>query len=150
MITDWRGRRCRCSIGGNQGPLATLGITGESSSFLILSEAFPRRLDAGESEIGRVRTNAGHLRPVTQDLTSLLRLFETIADATQGLEIARMPGVGFDLLAQSAHIDIDGAWGDERGFFPDGIEQLVAGEHATEMTCQIFQQAELAHRGENR
>src|ERR1700679_603217 len=119
MITDWRGRRCRCSIGGNQGPLATLGITGESSSFLILSEAFPRRLDAGESEIGRVRTNAGHVSPVTQELTCLLRHLIPIPDATQGIEIARMLRFGFDILAHSAHIDIDGAWGNERGFFPD-------------------------------
>src|SRR5579863_2134109 len=60
-----------------------------------------------------------------------------------------MTRVEFDFFAQTANVDVDGARGDERSFFPDGVEELVAGEDTPAMGGEVLEQAELAHRGED-
>src|SRR6266496_2632199 len=77
----------------------------------------------------------------------LLRQFEAVADATQGLQILWMARVELNFLAEAADVDIDRSRGDERGVPPHGIEQLIASHNAAAMGCQVFQKTEFAHGG---
>ena len=72
---------------------------------------------------------------------------ETVAGPAHGLKIARDFGVGLDLLADAADVDIDGARRDEAGVAPDGVEEVVAAEDAAGMTGEIVEQAELGGGG---
>ena len=75
--------------------------------------------------------------------------FEAVTDSAQGFQIARMTGIAFDFFAQPADENVDRARSDEGPFFPDGIKQLVAGEDASAVAGEIFEQAELADCGEH-
>ena len=75
--------------------------------------------------------------------------FETISDAAQGLEILRMAGIGLNLFAQAADVNIDRTRGDKGSLLPDGIEQLIAREDTAAVGGEIFEQAEFANRGKN-
>src|ERR1700722_5643095 len=57
-----------------------------------------------------------------------------------------MPGIAFDLLAQTADEYIDRTRSYKRAFFPDRIKQLIAGKDASAMTSKILEQAKLANR----
>src|ERR1700722_978675 len=60
-----------------------------------------------------------------------------------------MAGVQFDFFAEAADIDVYRSWCDEGSFFPDGVEQLIAGQDAAAMGGEIFQQTKFAHGGED-
>src|SRR4029077_9602427 len=75
--------------------------------------------------------------------------FEVIADTTERFQILRVAGIAFNLFAQAADVDIDGARGDEGSLLPDGIEELIAGEDAAAMRGQILEQAKLADGGQD-
>ena len=68
---------------------------------------------------------------------------EAVSGAANGFQIARVLGVGLDLFADAADIDVDRARGDVRGITPDGIEKMVAAEDASFMASEIIEQAEL-------
>lgn len=56
-----------------------------------------------------------------------------------------MARIALDLLAQAAHKNINRARRHERAFFPDRIKKLVAGEDASTMADEVFEEPELAH-----
>src|SRR5579862_3922436 len=60
-----------------------------------------------------------------------------------------MPRVAFNLFAQAPHEYINRPRSYERSFFPNGIEQLVAGKDASAVSRKIFQKPELADSGKN-
>ncbi len=80
----------------------------------------------------------------------LLRDFEAVSDAAQGLEILGMAGIGLDLLAQTADVNVNRAGSDEGSFLPDGVEQLIARQNAAAMRGEVFQQAKFTNRGRER
>src|SRR5208282_2736992 len=61
-----------------------------------------------------------------------------------------MPWIGFDFLPQTPHKDVDRARGHKRPFFPDGIEQLVAGKDTSPVPGQVFEEPKLSHGSEYR
>src|SRR6266536_1116210 len=77
----------------------------------------------------------------------LLRQFEAVADATQGLQILWTARVELNFLAEAADVDIDRSRGDERSFSPHGIEQLIARHDTAAMGCPVYQKTEFAHGG---
>src|SRR5580658_5502712 len=70
---------------------------------------------------------------------------EAVAGAPDGDDVARLGGVGLDLLPEATDVHRDGAAVAERA--PDQLEQLVAAEHLTRMRNEHAQERELA-RGE--
>ena len=72
---------------------------------------------------------------------------EAVAGAAHGFEVARRLGVGFDLLADAADVDVDRARGDEAGVAPDGVEEVVAAEDAAGMAGEVVEQTELGGGG---
>src|ERR1700704_1725263 len=74
--------------------------------------------------------------------------FETVADSTQRFQIARMPWIPFNFLPQAPHKDINRTGRHEGAFFPHRVKQLVAGENTPPVPGQIFEEPELADRGE--
>src|SRR5579862_1034686 len=79
----------------------------------------------------------------------LLWSFKAIADAAHRFQILRVPGVGFNFLAQAADVYIDRAWSNERRFFPHRVEELVAGKDSPAMGREIFQKTKFAHGGQD-
>src|ERR1700740_2965664 len=51
--------------------------------------------------------------------------FEAVADASQGLQILRMAGVGFDFFAQPTDVHIDRTCRDVGSFFPNSVQRVV-------------------------
>ena len=76
-----------------------------------------------------------------------LGYFEAVAGAADGLEIAGIFGIGFDLFADAADVDVDGAGGDEARVAPDGVEEMIAAEDAAGMAGQVVEEAEFCGRG---
>ena len=103
----------------------------------------------------RLPTWANLMQRVWEPFTSELYLgtslgdFEAVADAAQGFQILGMAGVELDFFTEAAYVDVDRPRGHERSFFPDSVEQLIAGEDAAAMGSEIFEQAEFTYRGEH-
>src|ERR1039457_7505999 len=74
--------------------------------------------------------------------------FEAVADSAQRFQIAGMAWIALDFLPQTAHEDVNGARGHKRPFFPHRVEELVAGKDASPVPGPIFEEPELADRGE--
>src|ERR1039457_184354 len=74
--------------------------------------------------------------------------FEPVADSAQRFQIAGMPWIAFDFLPQPPHKDVNRPGSHERSFFPHGVQQLVAGKHATAVPREIFEQPELTDGSE--
>ena len=72
---------------------------------------------------------------------------ETIARATDGLEISGALGISLDFLTYAPHIDVHGAWGHKAGIAPDGIEQVIAAEDAAWMPGKVIQQSKFGRGG---
>src|ERR1035441_1543389 len=80
----------------------------------------------------------------------LAPVFEAVAYSSQRFKVARMARIGLDFLAQATDENIDGARGYEGTFFPNGVEQLIAGKHASPVAGQVFEQTKFPHRGKDR
>ena len=72
---------------------------------------------------------------------------ETVARATDRLEITGALGIGLNLLTDAPHIDIHRPGGHEAGIPPHGVEQVVAAEDAAGMPGKIVQQPEFGCGG---
>src|ERR1700730_3267015 len=68
---------------------------------------------------------------------------EAVADAAHGLDQAGVGRVFFQLLAQPAHMDIDGARISRVVITPYVVEQLVAGQNRASIAYKVGQQIEL-------
>src|ERR1700720_937768 len=79
---------------------------------------------------------------------SLWRL-EAVARAPYRLQIARVFRVWFDFFPDAANIHVHRARGDVRGVPPNGIQQMVAGKDAAEMSREVIEQAKLRSRRGN-
>src|SRR6202020_3442804 len=79
---------------------------------------------------------------------SLGRL-EAVARAAYRLQIARVFRVRFDFFPDAANIHVHRARSDVRGIPPNGIQQMVAGKDAAEMTREVIEQAKPRGRGGN-
>src|SRR5215469_3643299 len=69
----------------------------------------------------------------------LFRHFETIAYSPESLEISRMAGIGFDLLAQPSDVDINGSQRHKSRLVPHRFEKLVARKHSSTMSCKVLE-----------
>jgi hypothetical protein len=56
-----------------------------------------------------------------------------------------MVRVGFDLFAQTTHVDVNRAWRNPRSLSPHGIKQLIACKHPPAMIREIFQETKFSH-----
>src|SRR5580658_9443548 len=72
---------------------------------------------------------------------------EAVACAADGLEVARIFGIGFDFFADAADVDVDGTRGDEAGITPDGVEEVIAAEDAAGMAGEVVEEAEFSGGG---
>src|ERR1700731_141313 len=79
---------------------------------------------------------------------SLGRL-EAVARAAYSLQIAGIFRVWFDFFPDAANIDVHRARGDVRSVPPNGIQQMIAGKDAAEMTREVIEQAKLRSRRGN-
>src|ERR1700693_1768207 len=67
--------------------------------------------------------------------------FEHVPRAAHGFQEGGMVGVDLDLFPQTANINIHAARRDEALGAPDGVQQLIAREHAVRARRQVVQQA---------
>src|SRR5258708_20746828 len=62
----------------------------------------------------------------------------------------RFLGIGFDFLAQAAHVDVDGAAEDFGAVSPHFAQQFIAGERDAAVVNDILQQPVLTSRNRDR
>src|SRR5271165_56887 len=92
------------------------------------------------------KNNFRKMRLLTRALLRF-RDLEAVACSTDCLQIARLVGVLFDFLTDAAHINVHRSRRDVVGVAPNRIQHLVACDHSSGMTGEIFQQAEFGGRG---
>jgi hypothetical protein len=78
-----------------------------------------------------------------------LRNLEAVARAAHGFEIARIFRVRFDLLPDTADVNIDGPRCHVGSVAPHRIQQMVAGKDATKVAGEVIEQAEFRGGGGN-
>src|SRR5262249_14662547 len=66
---------------------------------------------------------------------------EQVSRAANGFQVCGILRIRFYLFAETAHIDIYTARGDEAVGAPDGVEQLIAREHAVGARSEVIEQA---------
>src|ERR1051326_5549316 len=74
-----------------------------------------------------------------------LRLMLNCESITHAVNSLRVDGIlwpRFDLLPDTANVDVDAALCDAAVITPDAIQELVPGERHSRMTSQVMQQAE--------
>src|ERR1700755_374332 len=72
-----------------------------------------------------------------------LRDFEAIASATHGLQIARSLGVGLNLLANAANIDVNRTRCDEACVTPYCVQKMITTKDSARVPGEIIQKPEL-------
>src|SRR4029077_17448321 len=76
--------------------------------------------------------------------------FEQVPGAANGFQVDGILGIAFDFFAQAADVDIHAARSDEAIGAPDGVEKLVAREHAVRPRSQVIEQPEFERAERNR
>jgi hypothetical protein len=72
---------------------------------------------------------------------------EPVSSASHGLKITRIFGINFDLLTDSADVNVNGTRSDEPGIAPNGIEKMVAAKDSAWVAGEVIEEPEFGGRG---